>query len=66
MSAAPDGIYGSGPIGSQGPCVLLRPNERSPHCSFALSRIRRFAPNAGPRWGWETASGSRILSLVAR
>ena len=58
MSATPDGIYGSGAIGSQGPCILLRPNVRSPH--------RPFAPNAGPRWGWETASGSRILSLVAR
>jgi hypothetical protein len=61
MSAAPDGIYGSGPIGSQGPPCIATPKR-----TLAASPIRRFAPNAGPRWGWGTASGSRILFLVAR
>jgi hypothetical protein len=34
--------------------------------TYESSPFRRFAPNAVPRWGSEMASGSRILSLVAR
>jgi hypothetical protein len=49
MSATPDGIYGSGPIGSQGPCVLLRPNVRSPHRPFAVSLLMQGHAGGGRR-----------------